>query len=132
MGTLLSPLFRGWRAALLFVAVACLTPNRASAGCGDHATILNGADHHAMPMNSDSHDTTKPPCHGPNCSGAPVRENPPMPAPVSPTGPQAKEVAQILQSVVGAVQTGGSFDRDTTSSRPIRRASSIFDPPRLG
>src|SRR5581483_12182218 len=97
-----SDLLRGWRAALPLVAVACFSPGRAAAECGDYVTILNGpavSGHHAMPEGGPA--PAKPPCHGPNCSGSPVREPAPL-APVVPAGSQAKELTEHTGHVGGA------------------------------
>src|SRR5262245_34061869 len=132
-------LLRGWRVALL-LAVACLTPGRASAECGDYVTILNGpgaSAHQPMPGANDgatpNHENTpspvKPPCHGPNCSSTPDLPFPPL-APIAPVGTQVKELTGHLHPATEAdAGPGRAFDRDTTSARPIRRASSVFHPP---
>jgi hypothetical protein len=128
-----SPL-RGWRAALLLVAVVCLSPERAAAGCGDHVTILNDSakpDQHATPGTSEVPANPARPCEGPNCSGVPNRHVPPL-APVTPVGPQAKEVVQCLGAVGADDDPRGAFDRDPASPRPVRRPSSVFHPPRVG
>jgi hypothetical protein len=116
---------------------------RAAAECGDYVTILNGSGssghqsgtrsgHDAVPGGTPTPAPAKPPCHGPNCSGSPAREAPPL-APVAPTGTQAKELTQHLGPVNSPdAEPGSAFDRDITSHRPIRRASSVFHPPRLG
>jgi hypothetical protein len=120
---------------LLLVVVACASPQRAAAECGDYVTILNappGSAHHAMPASPDSGDApARAPCHGPNCQGAPVKHYPPL-APAAPVGPQAKEQAQYLESVGDADAPPAPFDRDSSSPRPVKRASSVFHPPRLG
>jgi hypothetical protein len=122
MRAIVPALFRGWRAGLLLVVAACATPNRATAGCGDYVTILNG---------SDSHQPAKMPCHGPNCSEAPARQQMPL-APVSPVGPQVKEVVQSLLTLDVPIPSPDAFDRDHSFSRPIPGGSSIFHPPRHG
>ena len=94
----LTSLFRGWRAALLLVVVACATPGRATAECGDHVTVLNGQATnalHATPAPVGTPASPKVPCSGPNCSRLPDRPAPlPAPAPVS--GPHGKELAHVL------------------------------------
>ena len=127
-------LFRGWRAALLLVVMACATPDRAMAGCGDYVTIRNGSDspsHQSGMVDPDSHSPARPPCHGPNCSESPVRQQAPL-APVSPVGPQVKEVVQSLQALSAPDQSPEAFDRDYSSPRPILGTASIFHPPRNG
>lgn len=125
-------LFRTWRVALLLVAGALLSPQRASAAeCGSHVAVLNptaesGSDHATVPPN-ESGQPAKPPCHGPNCSGAPERHAPP--APPAPTFGQAKEL------VAGGPLTSAdpvpfAFARGGTTARPIYRSLSIFHPPR--
>jgi hypothetical protein len=129
----LPSMIRDWRAAMLLVAAACLTPDRASAGCGDHVTILNGSaasEHHATAP-ADPSQPMKFPCQGPNCSGKPV-PHPASPAPVPPTTPQGKEIAQTLEGLSGDGALPFRFDRDSVSADPIRRASSVFHPPRIG
>jgi hypothetical protein len=126
-----SPLFRGWRAALLLVAAVCLSPDRAAAACGDHVIILNApgnSDRHAAP---DASELPAPPCHGPNCSGTPERDVPPL-APVTSINLQVKEMVQSLGLTGGGDTPRCSFERDCTSTRPIQRPNSIFHPPRVG
>src|SRR4051812_25963603 len=88
-------LVRGWRAAVLLAVTACATPDRATASCGDYLTLHSGSDHVAeyptLPK-TDSSDP-HPPCHGPNCSNAPVHHPVPL-APATISGPQAKEVVR--------------------------------------
>jgi hypothetical protein len=132
----LLPTVRGGRVALLLVAGALLSPQRASAECGSHVTVLNPtaeSRHDSMPQHAstDQSAPVKPPCQGPNCSGAPDRHAPPPAPPVSPGG-------QVKELVVG----GGLLDRDDpthspfnragTAARPIHRSLSIFHPPRAG
>lgn len=128
----LTPTFRGWRAALLLVAVACLSPGRAEAGCGDHVTILNAPANpdHVRPGTPET-PAPAPPCEGPNCSGNPSRDLPPL-APVTVAGPQVKEVVHNLALVGAPDGLRPPFNRDLTSPRPISRASSVFHPPRRG
>jgi hypothetical protein len=145
MTSALKSLLRGCRAALLLVAVVCASSGRASAECGDYVTILSPSatcsDGRAAPVlftpvNGTAESPALPaaprkgPCSGPNCSGAPERQPAPL-APVTTAGPQGKEVAQVLGS---DEQSEGACTRvcDSTSSRPIRRASSVFHPPRHG
>jgi hypothetical protein len=132
----LSPLslVRGWRAAALLVVVACASPQRAAAECGDYAIILNAPAESAHPGPSapgETHTPAPAPCRGSNCEGAPDRHVPPL-APVTPAGPQANEPAFGLEPTGGADREPRSFDRDHTSPRPVRRAASVFHPPRLG
>jgi hypothetical protein len=130
------PLIRGWRAALLLAAVALSTPGTASAGCGDYITYPNSRpDAHSAPMSPATDDATpapaKTPCQGPNCSGAPVREFPPVPpAPV--TNPTKQQARHLGVTDLPNLEPGSAFARDLTSPRPIRRATSVFHPPRLG
>jgi hypothetical protein len=131
---LLAP-FRGWRAALLLVAAACATPGRAAAECGDHVVILNGPHAranpgHAAPPAADESPAPARPCSGPNCSRR-SGHHPAPPAPVPNTGPGGKEVAPILGAVEPPDGASARFD-DCTSPRPIRRASTVFHPPRFG
>jgi hypothetical protein len=121
--------FRAWRVALLLVAGALLSPQRASADCGSHVTVLNPtaeSRQDAMPHTGAPTQPAKP-CQGPNCSGAPER-NFPQPAPPAPTSGPIKEL----------VSGGSLFDRDdlpftferaSTSARPIHRPLSVFHPP---
>ena len=126
-------LVRGWRAAVLLAVAACATPDRAAASCGDYLTLHNGSGHAAeyptLPNTNSSNPP--PPCHGPNCSGAPVHQPVPL-APASISGPQAKEVVQALDPLDADQSPRLAFDRDTNCVLPIDRTSSIFHPPRLG
>lgn len=128
----LTALFRGWQAALLLVAVACASPGRAAAECGDHVVILTNPtnqDGHATPATADV--PPKAPCSGPNCSRPPERPAPPL-APVSVSGPHGKEAAPLLGAVEPPDLAPSSRAADLTSPRPIRRATSVFHPPRAG
>jgi hypothetical protein len=129
------PPWRDWRAAVLLVAVACASPDRASAACGDHVTVLAPA----AAASPDSRETTPPgaaelppapklPCSGPNCTRAPERNAPPF-APAPTAEPPVKEVLQTLDAVE---QSDGSSSRlsEFTPPFPVGRASSIFHPPR--
>jgi hypothetical protein len=135
----LTSLCRGWRAALLLVAVACATPGRAAAECGDHVIILNAKasasrDGRATPSSTEgaaeSPVAPRPPCSGPNCSSAPERHPPPS-APVPSSGPTGKEAAQALVQIEQPDRASARVG-DLMSPRPIRRASSVFHPPRVG
>ena len=128
----LHTLFRGWRAALLLVAVALLSPQRAAAECGDHVTVLNPTARagHDAPMPSDGEPLSAPkPCNGPGCSKKPDRPDP-LSAPVAPS------VAPVKQLVPGAGllnandPTQSHFDRGDANARPVHRPFSIFHPPR--
>ena len=125
----LSSLIRNGRAALLLVAVACLTPDRAFAECGDHVTILPAAT--IQGGQTVTPDTPAPavpaPCHGPNCSRRPDRPLPP--SAVAPPTMSATEAA--LPSAAGPPLTArGAFARDNSSPEPIRRPLPVFHPPR--
>jgi hypothetical protein len=132
-------LLPGWRAALLLVAVvcaACGSPGRAAAECGDHVTILNRPTVQPTPEGTASPAAGVPlappmaPCSGPNCSGGSERHPAPL-APVSTAEPPGKAVAAIG----GTVEPPGDASSrvgDLTTSRPIRRATSVFHPPRAG
>src|SRR5215212_1147446 len=125
-----SSTFRGWRVALLLVVVALLSPQRASAECGSHVTVLNPtaeSQHEAMPPTGG--EPAKPPCQGPNCSGAPERPMP-TPAPPAPTGGQVKELVPGAGLPDRADPSPSPFDRARTTARPIHRPLSIFHPPR--
>jgi hypothetical protein len=132
----LRSLVYAWRVALLLVVVACSTPARAAAECGDYVTILNSsqnASHTTSVANPNPEQMPAKPCHGPNCSSSPAREFPPVPPAPSTSTNSVKESARNAAGTDDAVAALGSpFDRDLTSPHPIRRASSIFHPPRLG
>lgn len=134
MVSLLRSLFRGWRAAVLLVVVACATPDRATAGCGSHVVVLNpmtsfDSTEHAPRAPMDLTERPKgpqKPCSGPNCSRAPDPA-PFAPAPLS--APRTMDASPVL----------GSADRadlsarvcESTSPRPVRRSADIFRPPPL-
>jgi hypothetical protein len=130
----LTSLFRGWRAALLLVVIACATPGRAAAECGDYVTVLNDQAtnvRHAMPAPVGAPASPKAPCSGPNCSRLPDRHAPlPAPAPVS--VPHGKELAHVLGLLDPPDLAASSRTSAYISSRPISRATSIFHPPRAG
>jgi hypothetical protein len=132
----LRSLFRAWRAALLLVAAACASPGRASAECGDYVVVLNGQTltHSAERPPSTSLTREAPadpkgPCSGPNCSRSPDHPVPPF-APAPAPGPHGKEAAQTLGSDEPAECRSSRLD-DFISPRPVRRAVSIFHPPRI-
>jgi hypothetical protein len=151
MTSSLPSLFRDWRAAVLLLATACASPDRAAGECGDHVTILTTnnptsapdrtagraaptAPAHATPTATTSATEppvrSKRPCSGPNCSRGSDRF-PTPPAPVPTSGPHVKEVAQLLDPVEQPDHESARAG-DFTSPVPIRRASSIFHPPRVG
>lgn len=123
-------LFRGWRVALLLVAGALLSAQNASATeCGSHVTVLNPtaeSKHDATPRTDGQGQPAKPPCNGPNCSGAPERHAPP--APPAPTGAPLK--ALMSGDLISADPSPGGPNRADTTAIPIRRSLSIFHPPR--
>jgi hypothetical protein len=99
MTSLLPSLLRGWRAALVLAVVACASPGRATAACGDHVVILNQntSDTDGRPLlaaEAADRPTPRKPCSGPNCSGAPERPAPPS-APAPSSGPDGKESLQV-------------------------------------
>lgn len=141
MVALLPPLFRDWRAALLLVAAALLSPGRAEARCGHPGSVfksdLIAAEPSAKPaqVTQSQHQPVEAPvpavpCNGPNCSEAPDRHSPP-PSTASTVEAGAKEATQVL----GALEPpddGAPHICALTSSQPIRFASAIFHPPRVG
>ena len=134
MTTATARVFGALRGVILLVVIACATPGSASAGCGDYVTILSdphGSAHHAIPAHGESTAPLMPPCHGPNCTELPVKHHAPL-APITTVGPQVKELAETLVSVGGTDHPPSSFDRITSTSRPVRRATSLFHPPRIG
>jgi hypothetical protein len=135
----LSQLIRRWRVVLLLVAVFALTQGRASAECGDYitirhdSTVVTGVE--SMPASDQitphdfNHSTpTKLPCNGPNCSRSPVRGLPPL-APVGTVSHFEKEMVQNLRLLDDAT-AHLTFSRDSNSSLPVSRATSVFHPPR--
>jgi hypothetical protein len=141
----LPPLIRGWRAAMLLAAVALSSPGRASAECGDYITVggKSAMAHHEPAPDTPATTPTaqsetrpaapgKRPCRGPNCSASPAKEFPPVP-PAPSAGPQAKEHARLPETARDSgADPRDPFARDNTSPRPIRRATSVFHPPRIG
>jgi hypothetical protein len=141
----LSPsLLRNAPAALLLVVVACLTPDRASAGCGNHVPLFTDP----LPLTEQKANTNEsspapctgpdclrqanesrpvPPCHGPGCSQQPTRD---APAPTA-----SRIVSPTTDAALNAVSshcdsTCRVFPRDLSSLHPIARPSSVFHPPR--
>src|SRR5436309_15429144 len=113
-----SSLLRDWRAALLLVAVACLTPERASARCGNHNTIYHEliaapAQHSAEAQATPAPLT--PPCRGPNCSHRPDQDASP-PATVT-VAPQVSEAALHPGSTQPPAPRS-TFARDRSSASP--------------
>ena len=109
-----------------------LAATGATAACGDHIIVLNRTGGAAPSFNSEDKQTqrpSQPPCHGPNCSGAPQRHSLP-PAPFSPVGPQVKEQAQCSDAAGDPDSTRSSFCADGFSPHPIHHSASIFHPPR--
>lgn len=131
--TLLS-LFRSWRVALLLVAGVVLLPERGSASeCGSHVIVLNPtaeSRHDSMPLPATSGgEPVKPPCNGPNCSGAPDRHAPPAP-PVPTIGGQVKELVTAAGLPARDDPGRGSEANASHDAHPIHRSLSIFIPPR--
>src|SRR5579883_1141042 len=126
-------LLHGWRVALLLVVLACASPGRARAECGDYVVILNHAS--TQPSTSTQGATDLParpktPCSGANCSRGPNRHGLPV-APGFSSGPQAKEMAQLPCSIEQA-DSLPAHGCDFISPRPVYRPTSIFHPPRRG
>jgi hypothetical protein len=134
MTSLFPSLVRGWRAALVLAVVACASPARATAGCGDHVVVLNqnapsAGAHESLAPGGTDHPLPQKPCSGPNCSRAPERQAPAAPAPDS--GPDGKDSLQA-PATFEPPDGAPSRQRDFTSPVPLRRAASIFHPPRVG
>jgi len=137
----LTSLIRVWRAVLLLVVAICLTPEQASAECGDYVIIKNAtngtAHHHSQATTSEPQSDQialpspiRRPCNGPNCSNSPGRKFPPQ-APVTPVNIRLKEMTQPLIPSGSDATPGFMFERDRSSLDPIDQVSSIFHPPRL-
>jgi hypothetical protein len=123
----------GW--ALPILAVLCCAPSIARASCGDYVHTRTAQPDQVMP--TDGHPSTdRPdpapadshkPCHGPNCSGAPVVPPLSVPTVTPPTLPEwgwsAGSPAFSPPGRVGVLL-------DLSSPAPIQLASSIFHPPR--
>jgi hypothetical protein len=117
---------------MLVIVAACASPDRATAGCGDYVTILNGTSagsHQDGP--TEPGGPQKAPCQGPNCSGDPVRHQAPL-APAAPVAPQVKEVAGTIDGPASEASLRFLLHIDSSSARPISRPSSVFHPPRIG
>lgn len=134
----LSLMYRA-RVALLLGVVVCLSAGRAEA-CGEAFFKVayanpNGANQSMVPHQGEHSAPGAPgdrPCHGPNCSGSPTPNTPPVSS-VPASSSTAKETARQLANDSDDCDSQRSlFTRDTTSRRPINRASSVFHPPRLG
>jgi hypothetical protein len=133
---------RNWRTVLVFAVGMLFAPSRASAECGDYIKILNhktdskhspAAFGSEFPIANDLNNNSpiKAPCHGPNCSNAPVRDFPPS-APSVPVSSSIKEMTEQIAIKFEVSSTPDKFERDHSSQRPIYRAFSVFHPPRLG
>jgi hypothetical protein len=119
----------GLAAAVVFALA--LLPGRAAASCGDHVLILKGQTVEQPAKLDTAHRSPTVPCDGPHCSGSPARESPPL-SPVTTTGSSGKETAGVAGAHDTCADPAAPFERDSTSPRPVRRASSVFHPPRLG
>jgi hypothetical protein len=130
-------LIHAWRAVLPLVIAMFLTTGRASAECGDYVTIKTSAhpsnvhrESGLPPADSKSSGIPQIPCHGPNCSQSPTHIPSPL-APITVASEQVKELAQLFISRNEMLNRRLSFDRDDSFIHPIRRASSVFHPPRI-
>jgi hypothetical protein len=130
MSISLRHLIGGWRAAMIAAAIALLSPDTASAGCGDYITYPNSSGHDPSAMTNDGIMPMKLPCEGPNCSNKREREFPP--APPAPVSSPTKEQARPIAAAPDRDPSGIRFVLDLDSPRPIHRSTSIFHPPRLG
>jgi hypothetical protein len=132
---------RLWTAAYLALLAGVLAaPAPVRAECGDYVVRTPAAEgagytgSQPMPAGIDpstKHAPTTPqrgriPCHGPGCS----RHSPPPLVPVSTNPIQPDEWGTMLgrQSGAGAAPAGRLLD--TAAPHPVRRASSIYHPPR--
>jgi hypothetical protein len=115
--------------AIAVVALVLSTNGRANASCGDYVTI--GGKKQMMPHDSDAKHlpaAPKSPCHGPNCSRAPILP-PAAAAPVAPIGIDDSLQAVLLQ---GNIDVPRSEWRSTEpEARPFHIVGSIFHPPRV-
>jgi hypothetical protein len=120
--------------ALGVLAYGWFAPAKSYAGCGDGARSLN--DHHEIedwvkPLLSHAplkkSDQPGKPCDGPSCS----RNRAPMPAPVPPAPTTSVREWSWLASLPDNLSPASHllpFDADTAHA--LRRAGSIFHPPR--
>jgi hypothetical protein len=112
--------------AAVFVALAWA--GTATAGCGDHVIVLKPA---GAKQTTDDAPPPKAPCHGPNCQAEPPAN--PLPAPISSRvllTPAAKELFTPIDWSPADPRTAVGRPFESSSPRPIHRASSIFHPPR--
>ena len=119
-------------ATLALLVLSAFAPSSAHASCGDYLmagahpvlSAANGAAKDSLPIIPAPHA----PCSGPNCSGReptlPI--TPPAPAPVSAEQWGCTAHVPSFQSPGFAL-----WHVDSTMSLPIRRAYSIYHPPRL-
>jgi hypothetical protein len=110
-----------------FLAGALCAPSAARAGC-EHRPFLPDGRAEALPQGATT-DSTKPaaPCNGPACSRGPSQAPgvPPAPAPRK-LKPAWAFLAELFPDEAGP---GGRLDPSPSPS-PVRRATSIFHPPR--
>jgi hypothetical protein len=120
--------------ALLLAVGFFVSPDRASAECGDYVTIAGKPSaHHAMPSapadDAKPTDAPRTPCNGPNCSKRQDSPVAPVRAPATPTG-EAKPIGVALGADLPPDADSGAWLTIMTSVRPVRTATSIFHPPR--
>jgi len=135
----------GWRlsrclagAGLPLLAMLLAAPS-VQATCGDYVVLGSNAGHptgtkgmgeSSMPS-AGHHDPAGPraPCHGPLCSqGTPL---PLLPMPSAPTSVNAEDLGCLPESLPADGGNLRSHLWDGPSPRPVRRASSVYHPPRL-
>jgi hypothetical protein len=142
---------RAWRVAWLLVVGAALTPGQARGECGDYLTFhgtgaATGAVATPNRQHADMFPASEPgltqttaarlparqPCRGPNCSKAPTRQAPPLPAPTAPGGGTVKEPAAAHLLAADAPSSPAALAWGLPSADPIRRPTSVYHPPRHG
>jgi hypothetical protein len=115
----------GWALALLLGVLAA--PAAAQASCGDYVR-MGGADA-PRPATDGKGMPSHPapgPCHGPGCDRHPV-------APLAPVtvSVQVEDWACVLRADDSRSSKPTFALREENTSRPVRRASSVYHPPRL-
>jgi hypothetical protein len=136
---MLSPLlslFRNARALVLLAAVACLTPERARAGCEHPGNTFKTNLLAVAATPADAGETTGDsaptpcPCQGPNCSGEPDGDVPPTAAVLGAT--TARDAALPGSATDPAADGSAALARDRAPPIPIDHSTAIFHPPRAG
>ncbi|HEY7314235.1 MAG TPA: hypothetical protein VH643_33090 [Gemmataceae bacterium] len=114
---------------MAFLTAALTAPSSARAGCDypTHIEWTRAADFTVSPAKEPKPPSKPRPCSGPTCSRKPLL--PSIPFAVQPV--QIQEWGHLVPRLIFAPPSHESRPPEAASAAPVRRALSIYRPPRL-